>query len=95
MMMASGFDKVYEIAPIFRAEEHDTLRHLNEVISIDVETAFTDHVDAMDILERMVVKAIKEVKENCQEELDTLEFELKIPETPFPRIEYDEMVEHG
>ena len=51
MMMASGFDKVYEIAPIFRAEEHDTLRHLNEVISIDVETAFTDHVDAMDILE--------------------------------------------
>jgi aspartyl-tRNA synthetase len=34
MMMATGLDKVYEIAPIFRAEEHDTLRHLNEVISI-------------------------------------------------------------
>ena len=56
MMMASGFDNVYEIAPIFRAEEHDTLRHLNEVISIDVETAFTDHIDAMDLLEKMVVK---------------------------------------
>jgi len=50
MMMASGFDNVYEIAPIFRAEEHDTLRHLNEVKSIDVETAFTDHVDAMNLL---------------------------------------------
>ncbi len=93
MMMASGFDSVYEIAPIFRAEEHDTLRHLNEVISIDVETAFTDHIDAMDILERMVVKAITDVKEHCQDALETLEFELKIPETPFPRIEYDEMVE--
>ena len=93
MMMASGFDNVYEIAPIFRAEEHDTLRHLNEVISIDVETAFTDHIDAMNILERMVVKAITDVKENCQDALETLEFDLKIPETPFPRIEYDEMVD--
>ena len=93
MMMASGFDKVYEIAPIFRAEEHDTLRHLNEVISIDVETAFTDHLDAMDILEKMVVNAITEVKNNCQDALETLEFNLQIPETPFPRIEYDEMVE--
>ena len=93
MMMASGFDKVYEIAPIFRAEEHDTLRHLNEVISIDVETAFTDHVDAMNLLERMVVNAITEVKANCQDELDTIHFDLQIPETPFPRIEYDEMVD--
>ena len=93
MMMASGFDKVYEIAPIFRAEEHDTLRHLNEVISIDVETAFTDHMDAMDILERMVVNAITEVKDNCQDELETIGFDLQIPETPFPRIEYDEMVD--
>jgi nondiscriminating aspartyl-tRNA synthetase len=93
MMMASGFDNVYEIAPIFRAEEHDTLRHLNEVISIDVETAFTDHVDAMDLLERMVVNAITEVKANCQDELDTIGFDLQIPETPFPRIDYDEMVD--
>lgn len=92
MMMASGFDKVYEIAPIFRAEEHDTLRHLNEVISIDVETAFTDHNDAMDILERMVVKAITDVKAHCEDALETIGFELEIPETPFPRIEYDEMV---
>ena len=93
MMMASGFDKVYEIAPIFRAEEHDTLRHLNEVTSIDVETAFTDDVDAMDLLERMVVDAVTQVKKYCQDDLDTLKFDLQIPETPFPRIEYDEMVD--
>ena len=93
MMMASGFDNVYEIAPIFRAEEHDTLRHLNEVTSIDVETAFTNHVDAMDLLERMVVDAVTEVKKHCQDDLDTLKFDLQIPETPFPRIEYDEMVD--
>jgi aspartyl-tRNA synthetase len=93
MMMASGFDNVYEIAPIFRAEEHDTLRHLNEVTSIDVETAFTDDVDAMDLLERMVVDAVTQVKKYCQDDLDTLKFDLQVPETPFPRIEYDEMVD--
>jgi nondiscriminating aspartyl-tRNA synthetase len=93
MMMASGFDSVYEIAPIFRAEEHDTLRHLNEVTSIDVETAFTDDIDAMDLLERMVVDAVTEVKKYCQDDLDTLKFDLQVPETPFPRIEYDEMVD--
>ena len=93
MMMASGFDSVYEIAPIFRAEEHDTLRHLNEVTSIDVETAFTDHIDAMDLLERLVVDAVTQVKKYCQDELDTIGFDLQIPKTPFPRIEYDEMVD--
>ena len=93
MMMASGFDNVYEIAPIFRAEEHDTLRHLNEVTSIDVETAFTDDVDAMDLLERMVVDAVTQVKKYCQDDLDTLKFDLQVPETPFPRIEYNEMVD--
>jgi len=93
MMMASGFDNVYEIAPIFRAEEHDTLRHLNEVTSIDVETAFTDDIDAMNLLERMVVNAVTEVKKYCQDDLDILKFDLQIPETPFPRIEYDEMVD--
>jgi nondiscriminating aspartyl-tRNA synthetase len=93
MMMASGFDSVYEIAPIFRAEEHDTLRHLNEVTSIDVETAFTDHIDAMDLLERLVVDAVTQVKKYCQDELDTIGFDLQIPKKPFPRIEYDEMVD--
>ncbi|HIH64169.1 MAG TPA: aspartate--tRNA(Asn) ligase, partial [Methanothermobacter thermautotrophicus] len=45
IMMSTGLDRVYEIAPIFRAEEHDTLRHLNEVISIDIEASFVDHED--------------------------------------------------
>ena len=42
MMMGAGFDKVFEIGQIFRAEEHDTLRHLNEAISIDMEASFMD-----------------------------------------------------
>ena len=93
IMMASGFDQVYEIAPIFRAEEHDTLRHLNEAISIDLEAAFCDHEDVMHILEMMITTAIKDVKKQCQSELETLNVDLQIPETPFKRIDYDDMVD--
>ncbi len=35
--MASGFDRVYEIAPIFRAEVHDTTKYLNEATSVDAD----------------------------------------------------------
>ena len=93
MMMGTGLDKVYEIAPIFRAEEHDTLRHLNEVISIDTELAFANQEDAMTLLEKLVHNAIKEVKENCQAELEDLGVELEVPELPFPRLEYDEVID--
>lgn len=93
MMMASGFDKVYEIAPIFRAEEHDTLRHLNEVISIDVEVAFASQEDAMTLLENLVHNAIVEVNDNCQSELEDIGVQLNVPELPFPRLEYDEVID--
>lgn len=93
MMMSSGFDKVYEIAPIFRAEEHDTLRHLNEAISIDLEAAFCNHEDVMVILEQMVVNAIKDVKEHCTQELETLGVDLEVPELPFERVSYDDAVD--
>lgn len=93
IMMASGFDQVYEIAPIFRAEEHDTMRHLNEAISIDLEAAFCDHEDVMQILEQLVANAIKDVKEHCQKELETLNVDLQIPKTPFERVDYDDMVD--
>jgi len=93
MMMATGFDQVYEIAPIFRAEEHDTLRHLNEVISIDVEVAFANQEDVMKILENLVHNAIKDVCQSCQTELEDLGMNLKVPEIPFQRLEYDEVVD--
>jgi nondiscriminating aspartyl-tRNA synthetase len=93
MMMATGFDQVYEIAPIFRAEEHDTLRHLNEVISIDVEVAFADQEDVMKILESLVHNAIKDVSQSCQAELEDLGMDLEVPKIPFQRLEYDEVVD--
>ncbi|MDR0900051.1 MAG: aspartate--tRNA(Asn) ligase [Methanobrevibacter sp.] len=93
MMMSAGFDKVYEIAQIFRAEEHDTLRHLNEAISIDMEASFMDDVDVMKILNDLVQEVIINVKQDCKEELKTLEVDLEIPEGHFEVLKYDDAVD--
>ncbi|MCK4405980.1 MAG: aspartate--tRNA(Asn) ligase, partial [Hadesarchaea archaeon] len=56
------FDRVFEIGPIFRAEEHDTPRHLNEAISIDIEVAYAAAEDVMKILEDLIVEVFSDVK---------------------------------
>ena len=94
MMMGAGFDKVFEIGQIFRAEEHDTLRHLNEAVSIDCEISFADDVDVMKVLDGMITAVLKSTKENCAKELEILEYDLSaIPEGPFPEVKYDDAVD--
>ena len=89
IMMASGLDRVFEIAPIFRAEEHNTTRHLNEAWSIDAEMAFIENEDeVMQILERLIAYTINYVREHNEKELKILDFELEEPKLPFRRITY-------
>ncbi|MBT8507098.1 aspartate--tRNA ligase [Methanomicrobiaceae archaeon CYW5] len=93
MMMAAGFEKVFEIAPIFRAEEHNTTRHLNEATSIDVEVSFADHEDVMDLLERVVVSCYTRVAEECPTAIEALGIDFAVPKAPFPRITYAEAID--
>jgi len=93
VLMGAGFEKVFEIGPIFRAEEHNTTRHLNEAISIDIEMSFTDHNGVMEALERLVHKVYEDVAENCERYLGWLELSLDVPQLPFERITYDEALE--
>jgi len=93
MMMAAGFEKVFEIGPIFRAEEHNTTRHLNEATSIDVEVSFADHHDVMDLLERIVVEVYRRVADTCPYPLEQLGIDLEVPKTPFPRLTYGEAID--
>jgi aspartyl-tRNA synthetase len=93
MLMSAGMDRVFEIGPIFRAEEHDTRRHLNEAISIDVEMSFADDKDVMELLEGAVSNAYRYVSENCQRQLSVLGLDLEVPKTPFKRITYTEALE--
>jgi aspartyl-tRNA synthetase len=92
LMMSGGLDRVFEIGPIFRAEEHDTRKHLNEATSIDIEASFLDNEDVMVILENLVKYVYSSVAENGEKYLKTLGVELKIPKTPFARVTYDEAI---
>jgi nondiscriminating aspartyl-tRNA synthetase len=92
LMMSGGLDRVYEIGPIFRAEEHDTRKHLNEATSIDIEASFIDNEDVMVILENLVNYVYNYISENGKVYLKNLGVEIKIPQLPFKRITYDEAI---
>jgi nondiscriminating aspartyl-tRNA synthetase len=95
LMVGSGLERVFEIGPIFRAEEHNTPRHLNEATSIDFESAFFDHREAMDACEHIVKSAYEGVAENCEAHLETLGVaeEFEVPEEAFPRLTYEEALQ--
>jgi len=91
--LSSSFDRVFEIGPVFRAEEHDTTRHLNELTQIDIEAAFMDYDDVIEILEQLVSNSIKKIVENCGDELSVLGRNLEVPSTPFRRISYTQLLD--
>ena len=95
LMVGSGLERVFEIGPIFRAEEHNTPRHLNEATSIDFESAFIDESGAMDACEEIVVSAYEGVAENAAGALEALgmDEEFTVPERDFPRLTYQEAIE--
>ncbi len=91
-LMASGLDRVYEIAWYFRAEEHNTRRHLNESTAVDLEMAFiNDEEEVMNVLENLVYNMWKRASER-KNELKILDKKISVPELPFVRISYDEAV---
>jgi len=63
MLVIGGFEKVFEIAPVYRAEPHNTTRHLCEYISIDFEIGFIDDVaDVINVVEKAFSYVIKKLK---------------------------------
>jgi len=86
------FEKVFEIGSFFRAEESHTRRHTSEFVSIDIEQAFASAKDVIEILEEVVHFICEEVNDRCKKELRILKHKLDMPETPFKRLTYDEML---
>lgn len=93
-LMGAGFDRVFEIAPAFRAEASDTVRHLAEFTSLDIEMSFIESSeDVMDIAEGIAYHSIKHLAENCETLLKRCNIKIEIPKLPFRRIPYPEAVE--
>ncbi len=69
-IMVGAFERVYEVGPVYRAEEHDTTRHLNEYISLDIEMGFIESEQDVIAMQIGLLRHIMEhLKENCQREL--------------------------
>ncbi len=88
--MVGVFDRVFEVAPVFRAEKHNTTRHLNEYIGLDFEMGYIDSFDDVMAMETGFLQyAMELLKRDYQKELDMLEVTLpdvsRIPSVRFDR----------
>ncbi len=88
MAQSAGFGKIFEIAPVFRADPSFTSRHATEFISVDTEISWIDsHEDVMRMQEELLVAAITAVKEKHGDEIKELfDVDVVVPTIPFPRI---------
>ena len=103
LAVLGGLERVFEIGPAFRAEKHDTYRHLNEFISFDIEGAWMDDEDVMGVQERMIHHIWTEVSNNDQDLMDVINeyratqgqdaVAVDVPSLPFPRIPYCDAIE--
>lgn len=91
--VASGLERVFEIGAAYRAEKHETNRHLNEYISLDIEMGFIDEVDSLIDLECELLAYISTMlKEKCQSQFQLWEASIPNPDLfkKIPRVSYDE-----
>jgi aspartyl-tRNA synthetase len=88
MAMASGYERVFEFGPVFRADPSFTSRHMTEFTGVDMEMSWIDsHEDVMSFMERWLVHTYQRVFEKHAEIIETtFGFQLEVPALPFPRI---------
>ncbi len=90
-MIACSIEKTFMITPVWRAEKHNTPRHINEIRQMDIEVAFKDQMGIMKELEEVVKYIVKKILENCKEELKILNVkDLKIPKGVY--LSYEEAI---
>jgi nondiscriminating aspartyl-tRNA synthetase len=91
MLMSAGFERVFEIAPAFRAEPSDTVRHLTEFTSLDAEMAYIEGAESIrEALEATVVGAIRHAHEHLAGSSPEIAERLAVPARPFPRVTFAE-----
>jgi aspartyl-tRNA synthetase len=91
--MTIGLERVYEISNFYRAEKSHTGRHLSEFTSVDIEAAFMDYNDVMDVLETLVMEVYKYTSENCKKEQEVIGHTIEVPSSPFERITYSQVID--
>jgi nondiscriminating aspartyl-tRNA synthetase len=95
MAMAAGFERIFEIGPVFRADPSFTARHMTEFTGVDMEISWIDsHEDVMVFEENLLQYCYARVKELHGEAIkETFGVDLVVPSVPFPRIPMREAIE--
>lgn len=95
MAMAAGFERIFEIGPVFRADPSFTSRHMTEFTGVDMEISWIDsHEDVMTVQENWLQYIYSRVKEIHGDQIkEYFGFDLAVPTVPFPRIPMREAVE--
>ncbi|MBU3197204.1 aspartate--tRNA(Asn) ligase [Clostridium algidicarnis] len=94
MMVGAGFERVFEVAHVYRAEQHNTNRHLNEYVSMDFEMGFIkDEEDIMEMEERLLKFMLNKLEEEGKIYLETLNVDMPKIENKIPKIKFSEALE--
>ncbi len=89
--MVGVFERVYEVGPVFRAEPHDTVRHLAEYVSLDAEFGFiSDHREVLSVLRNVIAGMLASVGTRAAAALERLEVELPEIPTEVPVLHFSE-----
>jgi len=93
MMVGAGFERVFEVAHVYRAEEHNTSRHLNEYVSMDLEFGFIeDEYEIMNLEEELIKYILNSVEEKGKKYLELLNAKLPRIHGSIPKIELKEAI---
>jgi nondiscriminating aspartyl-tRNA synthetase len=94
MMVGAGFERVFEVAHVYRAEQHNTNRHLNEYISMDFEMGFIkNEEDIMEMEEKLLKFILNKVEDEGKIYLETLNADMPKIENKIPKIKFSEALE--
>jgi aspartyl-tRNA synthetase len=88
-----GLERVFEISPYFRAEPSHTVRHLSEFVSVDLEAAFLDYGNIMDIVQELVISTINDLFVHHKKDMTYFENKQEIMVDRIPRITYQKCLE--
>lgn len=93
MAMASGFERIFEVGPVFRAEKSFTSKHTTEFTGFDLEFSYIQsYKDVMKMEEELLTYALAQVKEQYGDAIaETFGLEVIVPETPFPVIKLEDL----
>jgi len=86
-MVACSMEKTFLITPVWRAEKHNTVRHINEIRQMDIEASFYDLKGIMKELEEVLKYIIEMIIKNNKNELELLGVELKVPKAVYLTFE--------